>query len=482
MRLPSFMRPGTGVRTRLVFGATFAFALAASVSVWAAFSGAIYTSLATGTRVNQNLYDSKDLVYLNGGPQNLSASGLPDGVYFFFVTDPSGATLLSTDQANCRQLMVVNGVVAGGTGPCPHASGDFDPVTPGVQPNPANGSIPVQLIPFLDTPSSGGEYKVWLVPFAAATIGLDGITLTFDPGNKKTDNFKVKVTTPPCEGSECPCDPECPPPGSTIAGEKFYDANANGVLDSGEVGIPGWLIQANIPSNTTTDANGNYSFLHVADGIYSVCEVIPALAPTWINTTPTSISDITVPPDSLTNNFGNVCLGSGGGLTLGYWHNKNGNNVIKNSLGNLSGLNGLLGPLNIVNAAGQFVVPFASLTAFDNWIVGATANNMANMLSAQVAAMKLNVASAGVSGTAILYAGTCGNSGLDNKFITVDDLIAASAASLGLHPITIAAGPDRDYQECLKNALDNGNNNKNFVQSSPCAVNYSGLETSCLVP
>jgi len=31
------------------------------------------------------------------------------------------------------------------------------------------------------------------------------------------------------------------------------------------------------------------------------------LKPTWINTTPTTISDITVPPDSLNNNFGNVC-------------------------------------------------------------------------------------------------------------------------------------------------------------------------------
>ena len=49
MRLPSFTRPVTGARTRLVCGATFAFALAAGASVWAAFSGAIYTSDADGT-------------------------------------------------------------------------------------------------------------------------------------------------------------------------------------------------------------------------------------------------------------------------------------------------------------------------------------------------------------------------------------------------------------------------------------------------
>ena len=63
-------------------------------------------------------------MYLSGGPQNLKASGLPDGTYYFQVTNPSGATLLSTDAAVCRQLMVVNGRVAGSTGPsCKHATG-----------------------------------------------------------------------------------------------------------------------------------------------------------------------------------------------------------------------------------------------------------------------------------------------------------------------------------------------------------------------
>jgi len=445
-----------------VCAATFAFALAAGASVWAAFSGHIFTSLASGAVVNQNLYALKADVYVNGGPQNMNSSGLPDGVYYFQVTDPSGATLLSSDNAVCRLLQVIGGVISGATGVCPHANGSL---------NPANGATPVQLIPFDNTPNAGGEYKVWLIPIAAATVdAIDPRILLFDPGNKKTDNFKVTV-------------PELT--GSTIAGEKFYDTNVNGVLDSGEVGIPGWFIQASIPTNTTTDADGNYSFLNVPDGIYSVCEVIPALKPTWINTTPTTISDITVPPDSLTNNFGNVCLGAGGGLTLGYWHNKNGNNVITKSLGGLSGLNALLGPLFLRDAAGGTVVPFASLTAFDNWIVGANANNMANMLSAQLAAMKLNVVSGGVSGSAFVYAGSCGNNpGGNPNFISIDQLIADSASQLQSHPVTTAAfdPANRAIQECLKTALDDGNNNKNFVQLAPCDVNYSGLETSCLVP
>ena len=276
---------GARVRPRLFIGLCSALAICSTIALSAAFSGHVYTSVADGTVVNQNIFASKPLVYINGGPQNDNSSGLPNGTYYFQVTDPSGATLLSEDNAVCRQLLVSGGVVAGAAGPCPHANGSF---------NPANGSTPVQVIPFLDTPNSGGEYKVWLIPVGAATIdGTDSKVLHFDGGNKKTDNFKVDQGASPTENE--------------ISGTKFYDANVNGTQDPGELGIPGWHIEIDIPSNTTTDADGNYIFLDVPDGTYEVCEVIPALAPTWIPTTPTSIAGITVPPDSPNNDFGNVC-------------------------------------------------------------------------------------------------------------------------------------------------------------------------------
>lgn len=60
------------------------------------FFGAIFTSKGDGTSVDQNIYDDKCDVYLNGGPQNANSQGLPDGTYYFQVTDPSGATLLSS--------------------------------------------------------------------------------------------------------------------------------------------------------------------------------------------------------------------------------------------------------------------------------------------------------------------------------------------------------------------------------------------------
>ena len=150
----------------------------------AALSGAVYTTTKDGTDVNQNIFGSLQDVYISGGPQNLNASGLPDGIYYFQVTDPSGKTLLSTDNAVCRQLMVGGGRVLGAAPvPCLHANGT---------PNPANGAIPVQLAPFSASPNKGNEYKVWIVPVGSATISAtDPKVLNFASSNAKTDNFKA---------------------------------------------------------------------------------------------------------------------------------------------------------------------------------------------------------------------------------------------------------------------------------------------------
>ena len=53
--------------------------LALSALLWPATAiaatGAIWTSLSDGTTVNANLYDAKEDVYLNGGPQNCGGGG-----------------------------------------------------------------------------------------------------------------------------------------------------------------------------------------------------------------------------------------------------------------------------------------------------------------------------------------------------------------------------------------------------------------------
>jgi hypothetical protein len=159
-------------------------------------SGGIYTSFADGTTVNANLYPSKDVVYLNGGPQNANGSGLTyngsqNFIAVFQVTNPGGSALLSTDGYMARELQVVGGVVFGAGGTGTHGNGSF---------NPTNGSIPVQLIPFADTLNNGGEYKVWLTPLAEFDAANQDAKHNwgFD-GDQKTDNFKVKKTVIPSQ-------------------------------------------------------------------------------------------------------------------------------------------------------------------------------------------------------------------------------------------------------------------------------------------
>jgi hypothetical protein len=161
-------------------------------------------------------------------------------------------------------------------------------------------------------------------------------------------------------------------------------------------------------------------------------------------------------------NFGNVCVGAGGGLTLGFWSNKNGGKIL--SANNNAILNQVLA-LHLRNANGT-LLGNVTLANFQKFLLSATATNMANMLSAQLAAMKANVASGGVSGSSLIYApGT--NSASAAGFATVNAIIAEANTELGLNGWALSGSPFRSYQEALKNALDNANNNLNFLQPGP---------------
>jgi hypothetical protein len=182
------------------------FAVAVATSALAqAPSGALFTTVADGSEVNENIYASKDLVYLDGGPgpgAPQTAAGLNDGTYVFQVTEPSGRTLLSTDPAKCRQFTVSGGIITSVvvTG-CQHNTGvDVD-----------HNAVTVQLIPYLDTPNPGGEYKAWVVRVGdflqgCAALGVsNGLDVVdcgrgngnfhgFVPRHTKTDNYKVGPT------------------------------------------------------------------------------------------------------------------------------------------------------------------------------------------------------------------------------------------------------------------------------------------------
>jgi hypothetical protein len=397
--------------------------------------GAIFTTDSTCSGVDLNIYASKDLVYLNGGPAHPGAASLPDGSYYVRVTNPSGSLLLGTSigSGNDTPFVVSGGVVQG----CYQLT---------VILIKASDSTPG----YDDTDNTGGEYKVWV-----STVS------TFDNNSTKTDNFKVKAGVTP----------------TTLCVDKFYDANANGIKDTGEVSINGWLFTIVADDNLFNQRFTSPLCIVTAPGLYHIFEA-DTVETNWVHTTPIT-QDATIPPDT-TVEFGNVCLGAGGGLTLGFWSNKNGQNLENNT--DFTFLTGLC----LRNATGgnqDFTGTLAAnKTALNTWLLNASATNMAYMLSAQLAAMELNTRHGFVTGTALVYGGDCVKAYQlslqlpgSNGFITVNDLMTAANTELCVHGLTPSGSPFRAFQECMKTTLDQANNNINFVQGSPCPFSFAGV-------
>jgi hypothetical protein len=398
--------------------------------------GAIFTTDSTCTGVNLNIYSDKDDVYIDGGPTHPGAASLPDGAYYVQVTDPSGAALLGTSvgSANATPYVVVGGE--------PQACYQLSAIlikgsdsTPGYD----------------DTPNPGGVYKVWV-----------SNEPTFINDSTKTDNFKVK-------------DDGTVHPRGDLTVAKFYDANANGIPDAGEVLLDGWKVLIsgdglNLTRFTPVSVNVEATNPLTNDPLYTVFEFDP-LEQGWMHTTPQTVSNVVVPGPAVF--FGNVCIGAGGGLTLGFWSNKNGQATM-NDGGTLAPELALLSSYNLRNAAGANFDP-ANYAGFRTWLLNATATNMSYMLSAQLAAMVLNVESGNVAGGAVVYAPAAGitSTGLAIGFITISDLLAAANTELGLHGLVLSGSPFRAYQEALKTALDDANNNKNFVEAAPCPFTFA---------
>jgi len=196
----------------------------------------------------------------------------------------------------------------------------------------------------------------------------------------------------------------------------------------------------------------------------------------WVHTTPTSGIATAGEGTIQGPNFGNLCTGAGGGLTLGFWSNKNGQALESASdFTNLTALN-----LAKANGAAQDFTGSLSQnkTALNSFLLNANATNMANMLSAQLAAMYLNVVHGFVSGSAVLYVGNqpagC-TIPVVNGEITVSALITDANLELGAPGgnLTVASGQQRTCEEFKKTALDNANNNKNFVQPTACKHTFN---------
>jgi hypothetical protein len=260
--------------------------------------GAIFTTLEDGSRVNANIYQYKEDVYLDGGPgvqAPSKAAALPEGWYYFQVTDPSGKVLLSTDPVECRQFYVsadgvitevytgatmeifskVRGKMVSSVIDCTHKTG-ID------QDHADKGAITVQLFPYNDTPNKGGVYKVWVTPVDKFAGDPKLVDNGYSPGNyhgfipswSKTDNFKVRMKKPP-------------PPDTTVIVKKFHDLNANGVWDEGEPELA-WQVEITDPLGTTNIDTTPFQKIVAPGGMWYFEELFPDVDvecdPGWMQT------------------------------------------------------------------------------------------------------------------------------------------------------------------------------------------------------
>jgi hypothetical protein len=265
-------------------------------------------------------------------------------------------------------------------------------------------------------------------------------------------------------------------------GESFTDTIANGIYDpTGEV------------HDVVTGTNGLFSYseevsssILAGDVDYDVQEVLP-LDLSWVPTQGEDGYTGTFTPTNTTVAeliFGNTNVGSENGKTIGFWSNKNGQALITQA--DIDALNAL----HLRNAAGVDQNWTGSLaqqkSALKSFLLGASATNMANMLSAQLAATVLNARHGNfgtsteihIEGVLTSWSGNSQGSNLTNNldndgdsdsdadglvnqygFANITALIAAAEAELTLHGTAGSADSWRDYQEALKIAFDGMNNN-----------------------
>lgn len=257
---------------------------------------------------------------------------------------------------------------------------------------------------------------------------------------------------------------------------KFYDANANGVHDDGEPGLPYWpMTRGTEGSATTTTTATNSSGAVLWTGLapgggYWVAEGVPDQA-NWVQSAPVDGEGNPINPQAglsvakgatTTIRFGNYCTAGSGGRTPGFWSNRNGARQLLDEADGAEEELALLRALNLVDSDGNPFNP-TTLEQLQSWINGTSATNMAAKLSSHLAAMRLNREAGFVNGsrTYVPFGGT------------INELMALANASLGSNPYTPPGHPERAYQEQLKDFLDALNNGDATVLTSPCKRTFT---------
>jgi hypothetical protein len=286
------------------------------------------------------------------------------------------------------------------------------------------------------------------------------------------------LTNPSCSSSPTP------PPTASITACKFYDKNANGTKDAGENFLAGWPFglcpRDGAPENQTqvTPASGCVTWTNLTvPGDYTVTEA-NALESNWFHSPDPLPPPLIVNGSSVivfpaaggneTRTFGNYCTSPSGGLTLGFWSNKNGNRILTGSPTG-TGLTLSSAALSVLNScaylrnANGSAHTFGSYADFRSWLLNANATNMAYMLSVQLATLKLDVNYGFVDGNAYdLCSG-----------MTLNGLIAGACDTLRDNPNTISGDPARLPQQSLKNCIDAINNNGDIVPTTPCPKSFA---------
>ncbi len=166
-------------------------------------------------------------------------------------------------------------------------------------------------------------------------ISWNGVASSLSGGNQLKEILQSELTVN--NNSNLPCKVPVVPPHGSIAGMKFNDLNGNGINDA-EPGLVGWTITLTNESGgvvtNVTDTNGNYNFTGLADGNYTVGEVLQV---GWTQTAPQP-----VPPGTYTVNL------------------SAGENVIGKDFGNIR--TPIASCNETVNPAGKNVPPAGSTT------------------------------------------------------------------------------------------------------------------------